>query len=715
MTKWQPDGERSKKQVRRLRFGLAPGAKRSMLALAMVMLGAGLLYGNAKADDPVFNAYAVLEDISDTTTEANADLFSKFGVEHDPWPTLHYDVQVSFTPPEWGVAQGEDVPIGAFVGTLDAVSSVGMLGQNPCGTITLTPHFDLMNCTLDKSETVDYNGQFVNKETVADGCTKWPAFLDTLFPGMTPIARMGDYIRYMGGTNISMNFLIFPPGTSLPARFNAPSFPAEKGYVAISILNDPTGPLVINQVTDLCPPLESNTHYWGLTKDNPRTGEDESGNVWRTNPDSPGTYTFWGYTASIRDADGDNFDNALDVCPTVPNGQCDPTNTAFPGDTDKDGLCDACDPTPNVANWDPDGDTYLNFQDNCPLVANGKALDDQHDSDLDRIGDACDGPDWNGDTTPDNTVLHAGVPDGQRAEQWFPTDIEITGFCPPVFPGTYTGSVTIDGSPAPNGTVISATVEGIVWSSDATSGGNYAMTIPESMPVTPPCFEGGWITFYADGLVCAPAVEFAPGLHQGVNLVCGGASIVRVDQGISIEALSVPAPGVGAFTINATYNPNALTPLECSVDPAFDLGICNPGAGPSTIRATGIKAECGLSGDVPLATIPFEPTAPVCPDDLVVSIETFASCEGGDMPVIVDDKWWVGDADRDFDVDAVDALFILQYVVGMRDGSDQCPPPPGSIYLPAADADCDGDVDAVDALFVLQHVVGLRPVLCPAG
>jgi len=72
-----------------------------------------------------------------------------------------------------------------------------------------------------------------------------------------------------------------------------------------------------------------------------------------------------------------------------------------------------------------------------------------------------------------------------------------------------------------------------------------------------------------------------------------------------------------------------------------------------------------------------------------------------------------GDVDCDDDVDAVNALFILQYVVGMRNGSDQCPPPPGSIYLPGADADCDGDVDAVDALFVLQHVVGLRPVLCP--
>jgi hypothetical protein len=541
------------------------------------------------APTPQFNAYAAVEDISDAATGANADIHNEFGVDKKPWPSLMYDVQVSFQPNEWGVAQSEDIPIGAFVGRLEAVSSVGML-DNPCGMMTLYPNFDLMNCTLDKSETVDYLGQFNNRATVADGCTKWPAFLDDLFPGMTPIARMGDYIRYQGGTNISLNFLVFAPGISLPARFNAPPFTADKGYVAISILNDPTAPLVIDQVTDMCPPLSTNMYYYGLTKDNPRTsGEDESGLAWRTNPDSPGTYTFWGYTASIRDADADNFDNALDTCPTKPNGVCDPTDSNYPGDTDNDGLCDVCDPTPNVANKDPDGDGFKNHQDNCPLIYNP----DQLDTDLDRIGDACDTNDWDGDTIPDNTVL-GPTASGERVEGWFPTDIEITGFCPPVFPGTYTGSVTIDGSPAANGTVISAIVEGIEWSSDVTSGGNYVMNIPESIPVTLPCFEGGWITFYADGLVCAPAVEFAPGLHL-LNLDCG-------------QAL-------------------------------------------------------------------------------------------------------VGDANGDGEVDAVDAMFILQYVVGLRESSEQCPPSPGEICLPLSDADCDGDVDAVDALFVLQHVVGTRPSL----
>jgi uncharacterized repeat protein (TIGR01451 family) len=71
-----------------------------------------------------------------------------------------------------------------------------------------------------------------------------------------------------------------------------------------------------------------------------------------------------------------------------------------------------------------------------------------------------------------------------------------------------------------------------------------------------------------------------------------------------------------------------------------------------------------------------------------------------------------GDVQCDGDVDAVDALFILQYVVGLRDGSNECPPPPETMYLPACDVDCDYDCDAVDALFVLQYVVGIRPELC---
>jgi len=72
-----------------------------------------------------------------------------------------------------------------------------------------------------------------------------------------------------------------------------------------------------------------------------------------------------------------------------------------------------------------------------------------------------------------------------------------------------------------------------------------------------------------------------------------------------------------------------------------------------------------------------------------------------------------GDVDCDGDVDAVDAMFIVQHEVGLRPCSDQCPPPFGTLYCLACNrADCDTDCDVVDALFVLQHVVGLRPNIC---
>jgi len=295
---------------------------------------------------------------------------------------------------------------------------------------------------------------------------------------------------------------------------------------------------------------------------------------------------------------------------------------------------------------------------------------------------------------------------------------EAPELCGPVFPTTFNGTVTVDDEPAADGTFISAIgSDGITWAQVTTSGGTYAMNVPYAMPVTPPCFAGGTISFQCDGLLAAETGEATGGL-KNLNLTCGQPPpevTVRVDQGISIDALRVPAPGLGAFTIDATYSPAVLTPVECTAGPegSFDMALCTPDFGPNTIRATGIRAECGLTGDVRLAEMIFEPTSSVCPDDLQVSVETLANCEGNDVSRVVDHKWWVGDADRDFDKDAVDALFILQYVVGMRNGSDQCPPPTGNIHLQSADADCDGDVDAVDALFVLQHVVGLRPMLCP--
>jgi thrombospondin 2/3/4/5 len=110
-----------------------------------------------------------------------------------------------------------------------------------------------------------------------------------------------------------------------------------------------------------------------------------------------GTYPFSVFTVGQRDADNDGYQNSLDTCPLVPNAG----NPTIPdnGDSDGDGLDSVCDPNDDPANagakLDEDGDGYLNRQDNCPLVANGRDQTDeagrnQQDPDLDSIGTACD-------------------------------------------------------------------------------------------------------------------------------------------------------------------------------------------------------------------------------------------------------------------------------------------------------------------------------------
>jgi DNA-binding beta-propeller fold protein YncE len=82
--------------------------------------------------------------------------------------------------------------------------------------------------------------------------------------------------------------------------------------------------------------------------------------------------------APLVDPDGDGRLDFQDNCPAIAN--------ANQANADGDALGDACDACPNDASNDADGDGICGAVDNCPGVANP----DQANADGDALGDACD-------------------------------------------------------------------------------------------------------------------------------------------------------------------------------------------------------------------------------------------------------------------------------------------------------------------------------------
>jgi len=447
------------------------------LALALLLLtavaGAMLLAGPGGAS-PSFNPDAAI-DLSSHDTATNADITSEFSI---PGGDVNLDTQITFTPghphdPTKGffIAPGVDIPDGTVVGELSYVVTLGLL-NGPC-SIPLPPMCTLLDASLDTSDTIAFDDQFedTNGNGIPDGAERYPDFLNTLFPGITPWARM--YCEDdVGGIDVSVNVVAFAPG-------DLAGFSKDWGYPSVTILNDPTEPLWPGAVTDLCTPVQTASTVYGLA----------DGLPYRANPCAPGSYTFRTYARGLPDADGDGFENAFDTCPyDINKGDARLSHTSGGGDgateclgdfeSVGDGIDCACDPDPNRPGMGPpidlthcwenspgsttldcDGDGFDNRGDNCPLIPNPG----QEDTDTDSIGDICD----------DNP----GTVDGSWPEVLHEIDVEITGpdVCPVIPVGgiveieANTSGFAIDsaadssgGSAAPNYVVLAGAAAGAI-------------------------------------------------------------------------------------------------------------------------------------------------------------------------------------------------------------------------------------------------------------
>ncbi len=363
---------------------------------------------------------------------ANVALTGSFGVGLGPdgesqqgggddTPDYNFGFNVSFTPPEWGVAKGTDIPIGAVVGTLNSNATLGLLG-NPCWSPVLVP-FEFVNASIDPANTIvpkppgakdrlEPLAQDANGNNIPDGADKWPSYLNEIdaFKNVKPAqirARMfGVNATAVANLTIVLNFVIFEPGADLSdAQGKLLDIDPRLGYISVTVLQDPSAAASSDDsVSDFCSPLHSSTTTYGVTEDNPNTSADEGGFPNRTNPSCDTTCSYISTSAPQRDADGDGIENGLDPCPLSPDPNWDPRGPAYqPGsDDDADGLPNSCDPNPTVPSpivingFDEDRDQWRNRMDNCPLVKNGPSEEDipgvgnNDDEDSDGIGDACD-------------------------------------------------------------------------------------------------------------------------------------------------------------------------------------------------------------------------------------------------------------------------------------------------------------------------------------
>lgn len=448
---------------------------------------------------------------------------------------------IAYIPLEWNITPGEDIPIGAVVGQLKSLATLGIIGAQ-CDNV-LNVDFTMHNASIDITDTVSFDDEdpegeeghdtgdvfedkdafgtvesatattltdserdgdpFVPNEFVGDkvfrvkitdgtgdgqkrkivsntedtitidsdwdtvpdetskykvmsglqdGLERYPEFINRITDNAQPIRRSAG-VQIVAGADVFLQFLVFEPGSVIIREI---PHEEELGYPTVTFLQaigDPELDPEPNPITDFCTPLEVVNTTFAISKDNACTDDelpppefrglcettsapldipeegltdpDESGHVLSTNPPA-GDYELRVYALGQRDADGDGYENALDVCPFTPN-QGDP-RVKGDGDFDlpaPDGLDAACDPDDTVLNSDQDADGYLNKGDNCPLIANGEEESNQKDSDENEFGDAR--PDGIGDDCDPNPL----VPDGELVLREFSSPITITGDAPP--------------------------------------------------------------------------------------------------------------------------------------------------------------------------------------------------------------------------------------------------------------------------------------------
>ncbi len=388
------------------------------------------------------------------------------------------------TPSTWHIAMGEELPNGAFVGTLSSITTLGLLG-GACEPPPIEVNFELYDCSTDNSPgnqiawdeaSGGKNLLLGHEDGLPAGCRQYPAHVDDIVGGVKPRLRYFGFVQVrVNMTPTQIEFVMFNPEQLSQLPLPEADFIDDMGYINYVILDNPNIPAPAGDALDeLCTPMATTTNLFGRTAgegvlstdvltigdvpnqpgsfwsmddpcgnsidDDGDTSVDEMcGLVRVTNPPAnsgiygTGSHLAGAYSDSYRDADGDTIPNNQDECPFTPD---------WVMDTDGDFIDDACEPSPDPDHdGDQDNDGWRNQQDNCPL-ANQAVEGQANDADHDSIGDKCDlvgagtPPIGQGPNTPDgdylNDALFNAVCIGEAdtdGDGWCDTTETLLGSC----------------------------------------------------------------------------------------------------------------------------------------------------------------------------------------------------------------------------------------------------------------------------------------------
>lgn len=125
--------------------------------------------------------------------------------------------------------------------------------------------------------------------------------------------------------------------------------------------------------------------------------------------------------------------------------------------------------------------------------------------------------------------------------------------------------------------------------------------------------------------------------------VSDGTAVVGQPAAVELKTLDVGAPGLGAYTVDVSYDADILTAETCNgaggpgtpaaatttPNPSIPgLSFCNPKYASDKVRAVGAITQ-GATGDVPLASIVFTCNK-AGSSELTISVDTLADATIGD-------------------------------------------------------------------------------------